>query len=372
MSATAAGLLAAIPLVSFGVFAVPAPRIARALGMERTLALAMALLTAGILLRLASPVTALFAGTAVLGVAIAVCNVLVPAMIKGSFAPRMGLMTGLYVVALSVGGVVAAGATVPLQAATGLDWRAALALWALPAGLAAVLWIPYARRRRGRSARAEAAPERSGIWRSPLAWQVAGFMGLQALLYYTGTAWLPTVLIDDGMSTQAAGAQLALLNLVGIPVSLVVPMLAARARTQRRYVAVPLALSATGLVGMMIAPSAAASLWMVLLGAGQGATIGLALAFFVLRAADSERAAELSGMAQAVGYLLAAIGPPAVGVLHDLSGGWTVPLALLTALLVAELLTGLGAARDLQIGGARAQPQPPPPVSPTREEPAHA
>jgi CP family cyanate transporter-like MFS transporter len=350
MSATAAGLLAAIPLVSFGIFAFPAPRLARRLGMERTIVVAMVLLTVGILLRLAPPVSALFVGTAILGIAIAVCNVLVPAIIKGSFPARAGSMTGLYVVAMSIGGVIAAGATVPLQDATGLGWRAAIALWAVPAAIAAVLWVPYIRLRRTRTADAGASRRVEGVWRSPLAWQVAGFMGMQGLLYYTCTAWLPTILIDNGMSTEAAGAQLALLNLVGIPVSLVVSTLAARARTQRRYVAVPTALCAVGLVGVMLAPTAAAPLWMTFLGLGQGATIGLAIAFFVLRAPDSAHAAELAGMAQTIGYLLAAIGPLAVGLLHDLAGGWTIPLAVVTALLLVQLATGLGAARDMHVG----------------------
>jgi CP family cyanate transporter-like MFS transporter len=356
MSATAAGLLAAIPLVSFGVFAFPAARLARRLGMERTIVVAMVLLTAGIMLRLATPVSALFIGTAILGIAIAVCNVLLPAIIKGSFPGRTGSMTGLYVVAMSVGGVIAAGATVPLQDATGLSWRATLALWAVPSAIAAVLWVPYVRLRRTGSADAGAPHGVEGVWRSPLAWQVAGFMGMQGLLYYTCTAWVPTVLIDSGMSTEAAGAQLALLNLVGIPVSLVVPTLAARARTQRRYVAVPTALCACGLVGLILAPTAAAPLWMTLLGLGQGATIGLAIAFFVLRAPDSAHAAELSGMAQTIGYLLAATGPLAFGLLHDLAGGWTIPLAVMTALLLAQLATGLGAARDLHVGRTHIEP----------------
>ena len=354
LSAAAAGLLTALPVVCFGAFAPVAPRLARRLGMGAALAGAMAVLTGGILVRLLPSAVALFAGTLLVGVAIAVANVLLPAVIKRDFAAHVGLMTGLYVMAFSVGASLAAGGTVPLQEATGMGWRAALAVWAIPAALAALLWLPRRRRPERDPGSVEGLPHASWMWRDPLAWQITLFLGLQSIGFYSTVAWLPTVFVDEGISANSAGLLLAVATLVSIPASLVAPVLAARAPDQRRIVVAAVVLCVAGLLGLMIAPTAAPGLWMALLGLGQGAAIGLALTLIGLRTSDDHHASELSSMAQTVGYTLAAGGPVALGAVHDLTGGWAVPLGLLLVLLVPQLLAGLGAARDLCVGDAAA------------------
>jgi MFS transporter, CP family, cyanate transporter len=345
-----AGLLTTLPLLAFGVLSPVAPRLARRLGMERALLASLLVLAAGILLRSAGAVTALFLGTAILGAAIAVGNVLLPGLIKREFPERAGLMTSVYSTALGISAALAAGASVPVAQLTGMGWRGSLALWALPALLAAIAWVPQARR----SDLPENASSRtphgvSGLWRSALAWQVTLFMGLQSLAYYVTLTWLPEILREEGMSAARAGWMLGLTQAVAIVTIFLAPVIAGRRSSQRGVVVVAVALSGAGTLGLLVAGSTASALWVVLLGLGQGACFSLALTFFALRAPDSEHAAALSGMAQTAGYLLAAAGPFLFGVLRDATHAWDVPLALLLAVTVCLLIAGLGAARDAHV-----------------------
>jgi MFS transporter, CP family, cyanate transporter len=345
-----AGLLTTLPLLAFGVLSPVAPRLARRLGMERALLASLLVLAAGILLRSAGAVTALFLGTAVLGAAIAVGNVLLPGLVKREFPERAGLMTSVYSTALGISAALAAGASVPVAQLTGMGWRGSLALWALPALLAAIAWVPQARR----SDLPENASSRtphgvSGLWRSALAWQVTLFMGLQSLAYYVTLTWLPEILREEGMSAARAGWMLGLTQAVAIVTIFLAPVIAGRRSSQRGVVVVAVALSGAGTLGLLVAGSTASALWVVLLGLGQGACFSLALTFFALRAPDSEHAAALSGMAQTAGYLLAAAGPFLFGVLRDATHAWDVPLALLLAVTVCLLIAGLGAARDAHV-----------------------
>jgi CP family cyanate transporter-like MFS transporter len=185
------------------------------------------------------------------------------------------------------------------------------------------------------------------LWRSALAWQVTTFMGLQSLGYYVVLTWLPEILRETAwMSASQAGWMLALAQAVGIASMFFAPILAGRRPSQHGVVVVSVALAGAGTLGLLVAADTATALWVVLLGLGQGACFSLALTFFALRAPDSEHAAALSGMAQSVGYLLAAVGPFLFGVLRDATQAWTVPLVLLFAIAVGLLITGLGAARD--------------------------
>ncbi|EHN10867.1 MFS transporter [Patulibacter medicamentivorans] len=361
MSGATAGLLTTLPVLCFGALAPLAPRLSRRLGPEAVVVAAMLLLLAGILVRLSSSLAVLFAGTVLIGGAIAVANVLLPSMIKRDLGHATGMAMGVYAMALSAGGALAAAITVPLQDGIGSGWRTTLALWALlavPAVLAAGGWL-LLRRRQGGGRRAAAADVRAArsraaisLWRDPVAWQVTLFMGLQSLQFYAAAAWLPTIFADHGFSESRAGLMLALATIVGTLSSLVMPILAGRALDQRRLVVTTIALYALGTVGLLAAPTAAGPLWMALIGFAQGAGISLALTMIVLRSPDPEHAAALSGMAQTVGYLLAATGPFALGALHDASGGWTVPLLVLLVLLVPLLLSGLGAGRRRTVGTA--------------------
>jgi MFS transporter, CP family, cyanate transporter len=344
-----AGLLTTLPLLAFGLLSPVAPRLARRFGMEHALLASLLLLAAGILLRSAGAVAALFLGTAVLGAAIVVGNVLLPSLVKREFPERAGLMTSVYSTALGISAALAAGVSVPVAQLTGMGWRGSLALWALPAFLAAVASIPQLRRSDHRVDTSAQTSGVSGLWRSVLAWQVTLFMGLQSLAYYVTLTWLPEILGEEGMSAALAGWMLALSQVVAIVTMFLAPVIAGRRPSQQGVVVAAVALSGTGTLGLLIAGSTISALWVVLLGLGQGACFSLALTFFALRAPDPAHAAALSGMAQSVGYLLAAAGPFLFGVLRDATHAWKVPLVLLLAITVCLLIAGLGAARDAHV-----------------------
>lgn len=353
LSSTAAGVLSALPVFCFGLFAPAAPWLARRFGIERTVLGALALLCVGFAVRSVGPVALLFVGNVLAGAAIATGNVLLPALIKRDFSHRTGVMTGLYTMAVSAGGALAAGITVPVAQAAGLNWRGALALWGVFALVALVIWLPQTRRVH----RIGATGGAGGLWRNGVAWQVTGFMGLQSLGYYAVSAWIPAVFVGRGFGAEAAGWLLSLASFVGIIGSMVAPMLAARFRRQRAVALVITGVSALGLIGVIMLPGGEIPS-MALLGLGQGAALGLALTLVALRSPDASHTSQLSGMAQSIGYMLAAVGPFLVGVVHDVTGSWTLPLLLLLVLFVPQGVVGVLAGRDLLVG-RRSAPQRP-------------
>ncbi len=345
LSATEAAALTTVPVMCFGLLAPTAPWLARRLGMHRALAGLLLAVLAGLVLRVVGGVTMLFVGTVVAAAGIAAANVLVPAVVKRDFPQRVGLVMGIYTTALTAAAALAAGLTVPIGRLAGHGWRGALGAWALPVALALVVWSPQTlgRHRDAPVGRDEALP--GSLLRDRVAWAVTLYFGLQSLSFYAVLSWLPTLYRDHGYSPEAAGAVLSLATFVQAPVSLVVPALAARAREQRGLVAASVGLTAAGLVGILLAPTAAAPLWAVMLGIGQGAAFPVALTIMVLRTADSHVTARLSAMAQTVGYVIAGVGPLAVGALHDATGSWDASFGLLVLLLGAQLLAGLAAGR---------------------------
>ncbi|CDF83189.1 cyanate MFS transporter [Pseudomonas knackmussii B13] len=342
LSAAAAGLLTTLPVLCLGLFAPLAPRLARRMGAERTVLAILVVLAFGIVLRSLYPVAGLFFGSLVAGASIGIIGVLLPGIVKRDFPHIAGIMTGVYTMALCLGAALAAGATVPLAGWLDGSWQLALASWAIPALLAALIWLPQARQTQ--HAQRHIASVR-GLWRDALAWQVTLYMGLQSSLAYIVFGWLPSILIDRGMSPTAAGLMLSGSVLVQLLSALAAPWLGTRGRDQRLVVVLVLALTLAGLLGFLYAPLDSIGLWALVLGLGQGGTFSIALALIVLRSPDAHVASHLSGMAQGVGYTLAAAGPFVVGLVHDLTGGWNAVGAIFVALSVGALLAGLGAGR---------------------------
>src|SRR5580704_6992494 len=367
LSSAALSLLAATPVICFGVVSAFAAWLNRLYGEEAILLVALALLTAGLLLRGAAPEIMLFPGTALAASAIAVLNVLLSSLVKRRWPERAGLLVGIYLTALSVGAILSSLLSVPLYRSSGGSVRLALGLWAVPAALAALLWLPQLRyRTAGARPPASAAetplqvPADVKVYRYALAWQVTAFMGLQSLLYYAALSWLPTIFRDRGDSAVTAGNLLALMGVGNLAASLIVPVLAHRRPGQRALVVPSLIGTAVGLAGSLWGPLGSAPFWVLILGFAQGSCLGLAIFFMLARAPDPGVAASLSGFAQSVGYLAAAAGPLEVGLLHTATGSWNVPVSLLLVLSAAELITGLYAARPLVL------PTPGEPRSPTR------
>ncbi|MFE4873545.1 CynX/NimT family MFS transporter [Streptomyces sp. NPDC056682] len=352
LSSTASSLVTSVPVLFLGLGALVAPWLARRFGSEPVLLFALLLLAGGILVRVVHSTAALYGGGVLVGTAIALLNVLMPGLIKRDFPDKAASMTSVYTGAMIAGATVVAACSVPLEKAFGGSWEASLAVWSLLAVLAAVAWLPQvliARGRTGhevRSAASAGSGEGKSVWRSALAWQVTLFMGLQSLWSYVLIAWMPTIFTDHGMSRSTAGVIFAFNNLIQVAGAFGVPLLAGRMRNQRPLIVLVTSLVAAGYAGLMIAPVSGAWLWAAVLGVGQGGAVGLALTLIVLRSGDARTAARLSGMAQTVGYLLAAAGPLAAGAVHQATGGWTVPIALVLGVCATALTVGLFAARD--------------------------
>lgn len=366
LSGTEVGVLTTLPVLCLGGFAGVAPAVARRLGTETAIAASLVMITAGIVLRVVESPVSLFVGTVLAGAGIAMGNVLMPAVIKRAFPSRVGSLTGLAMMLMAASGAVAAGLAVPLDEAGG--WRLALAVWAVPSLAAVLVWGPLALR--GRRAPAPPAPAPRGegtLLRSPIAWYVAAFMGLTSLMFYVLMSWLPEIMRDAGFAPAAAGMMVSVMMIVGIPLGFAVPVFAARLRDQRPVIAGVAVTMAAGLAGLLLAPSAGWA-WAVVLGIGTGSAFPLAYTLLSLRSPSPSAAAGLSGMAQTGGYLLAGAGPLAVGVLHDATGGWHVPIVLLLALLVPEIAFGLLAARPGYVRPAA--PRPRPEKAPAALEPA--
>jgi MFS transporter, CP family, cyanate transporter len=351
LSGAAAGVLTTLPVVCMALGATIVPRFTRKMGHELPLVLVGITMAAGMLVRVAPNVAFLYLGTTIAGIGVAFGNVLVPSLVKRDFHERVGFMTGLYTMAISTSAGLAAGLTVPIEDAIGHGWRPALAVWALPALIAGLIWVPFARHPDAVADRRTFTPHTSsGLTRDRLAWQVTLFMGVQSLMFYSLLSWLPSILQDNGMSKGTSGAYLSIFTLLGIPVCFAVPVIAARMRDQRVLVTASVLFLGGGIAGLIASPGHAAIVWAVLAGVSQAATLALAFLFFVLRSRTPAQAAELSSMAQSFGYALAALGPVIMGALHESTGGWTVPLWFLLVLLVPELVFGLEAGRRRQVG----------------------
>lgn len=376
LSHTLAGMLTTLPLIAFAVFALAAPKLSSRFGIERTLLYCMILMTGGILLRSMPAVPALFGGTALVGSAIAIANVLVPSLIKRDFPLRLGLMTSLYTSSMNMWSAIASGISMPISR-TGLGWRGALACWLVLSAATALIWLPLARRHSAsrsntRTAAALAsggavkvsgldtaatAPEGNttsqrsvSVWRSPIAWQVTIFMGCQSVMFYVGISWLPEILHERGLSMDQAGWMLSLMQLASMGGSFLMPLIAARAQSQKGLAAVSSALFLLGYGGVWLGSPDLALLFILLIGLGCGTTFSLVIMFFALRSRTADQAAKLSGMAQSVGYLLAAVGPTLFGFIHDRSGGWAMPLATITGVSLITIIMGYTAGRKGHIG----------------------
>ena len=348
LSGTALGLLTTLPVVCMGLFAPVGARASRRYGAGRVLAAAVALIVAGTAVRVLPGAAPLYAGAVLAGIGIAVGGALLPPLVRARFPDRVGPVTGLYTAALIGGAMLAAGLTEPARRWLGgsLGSRAtpaALALWALPAVLALLVWLPLVRSRT--PAPVVAGPVRTP-WRSRTAWLAALFMGGQSLMYYGPLAWLAARYTAIGSSAATAGVLLGLFSAVQLVSALGLPLLAHRLGGLRALIAGSVGLSTVMLAVIALVPSGAPYLWAGLLGLGVGGQFALALTLLSSMGRDHAESGAIAGMAFFVGYLLAAAGPVAAGALHDATGGFRVPFLAFVAVGVGTLLAGVTAARS--------------------------
>jgi len=349
---TALAVLASLPLVVFGLLSPAAPVLATRIGLHRAVLAGVLLLAVGIAVRLAG-VVGLFAGTVLLSAGIAVANVLLPAVARAEYGERAAGVVGLVTASMAVSAALGAGLAQPLASVAGSALRG-LALWLVPVVVAAVAVGLLARARRGSTAGAPApAADRTGILRDPVAIAVTLFFGLQSLSFYAMLTWLPDILESDaGVSAVSAGALTALAAVLGGPASLVVPLVAARFRSQVVPVLVVAAPTLVALAGLLLAPSSAPLLWALLYGIGTGSAFPLSMTLVLLRTRDVGQTGRLSAAAQSAGYLLAATGPIAVGALAEVTGGWRAGLLALVVVQLGQAAAGTAAGRPRLVSAA--------------------
>jgi MFS transporter, CP family, cyanate transporter len=276
----------------------------------------------------------------------ATANVLLPSLVKLHFPHRVGLLTSIYTTSLAIGLTMASVLTVPLSTAYG-SWRWGLFAWALTAVLAALPWLALVRHDRSLEERPHSISF-AAVARTRLGWGMALFFGFQSLQAYAVFGWFAKVYRDAGFSPGTAGLLLGVITAMSIPLSFVLPSWSARMHSQTRLIAGLVLLYPVGYLGLILAPVGGAWLWAVLVGTA-ASVFPVVLTMIGLRSRTSEGTAALSGFTQSVGYLIAAVGPFCMGLLYDLTGGWTVPLVVLVVLVIPQLVAGLYVSRPSYI-----------------------
>jgi MFS transporter, CP family, cyanate transporter len=351
-----AGLLTTLPLISFALLSPIAPKIGVRFGNERTLLFGLLVLVIGVLVRSIGFTFTLFTGTALIGLGIAMGNVLLPSLVKHKFPNKVGLITSIYSTSMGICAALASGISIPIAQGLHAGWKLSLACWAGLAVLATCIWVIELRN--GGTEKSAAAKQNyiadSPLWRSTLAWQITLFMGLQSFLFYCTIAWLPDILASHGVDGSTAGWMLSLMQFVSLPTTFFTPILADRLSGQRGIVVCLGMIYLLGLAGLLAGENMImVTISVALVGLAQGGCISLALALFGLRAANAKQAGELSGMAQSVGYLLAAVGPVFTGFLFDKVHAWTLPLLMLSIVAILMTAAGIGAGRNEYIASSQ-------------------
>lgn len=341
--------LTSLPLLAFTVMSPIVPSLGNRYSNERIILFGLLLLIAGIGVRSFSVVSLLFIGTVCIGLGIAICNVLLPGVIKEHFPTKVALMTSIYSTTMGVFAAIASGVSIPVAVGMGWGWKTALLIWVIPAILAAIIWTYLSKTANAnRDTGLKYITKSDGrIWKSPLAWQVALYMGLQSSLFYITITWLPEILYDFGVERNTAGWLLSYTQMIGMPASLTVPIIAGKLKSQASLVVVLSSSAIIGYTGLLIGNSLPIMIISTtLIGITLGGSFALALTFIAIRARNAKHAAYLSGMAQSIGYLIAACGPVFIGFLYDVTHAWTYPLITLIGIAVLVLVFGLQAGQD--------------------------
>lgn len=344
-----AGFLTTIPLLAFAIVSPFVPRISRKFGMEWTLFYSIILLTIGIILRSIGSTSLLIIGTILIGVAISFGNVLFPSFFKMKFPFHIGLLTGIYTVSMNISAAVALGISNPIAANSKLGWQGALAIPIILTLITLITWIPLLRGEKvnlNNISKNNTTKNETKLWKSPLAWAIAVSMGLQSLIFYCSAAWLPEILISQGFSADKAGWMTSVMQMSQIPMTFLIPIIAEKLRTQRPIVILFTSFYIFGFTGVFFELTDFTVLWMILIGLGGGASFGTVVMLFTLRTKTAYAAAQISGFAQSVGYLLAAAGPVLFGYLHDTANSWHVPNGLFLIVAIILCFSAYFSAKD--------------------------
>lgn len=346
-----AGFLTTIPLLAFAVVSPFAPRISRKFGIEKTLFYSIILLTIGIILRSLGTTSLLIFGTALIGVAISFGNVLVPSFFKLKYPLHIGLLTGIYTMSMNISAAVAVGISNPIAKNTSWGWQGALAVSVILTIITLIIWFPLLRGEKvdlstlSKSNNTTDKPEIK-IWKKPLAWAIALSMGFQSLLFYCSISWIPEILVSQGYEAAKAGWMTSVMQMAQIPMTFLIPIMAEKFRSQRPFVYSFTLLYIIGFVGLFLKLTDFTVIWMICIGLATGTSFGIILMLFTLRTKTAYEAAQISGFAQSIGYLLAAVGPVLFGFLHDATGSWDSPNILFLGAACILFFTAFISAKD--------------------------
>lgn len=345
LSASQVGILTAIPVLCFGIGAFAGPAIVRRIGLDRTLFLLLGLILASIALRAWFGYPSLLVGTTVVGLAIAVANVILPSIVRDRFPKKIALITAGYTLVLSISASGAASIAVPASSILG-GWQLSLLIWVVPAALGFLVWLTQIREPFHPLPAEHHRAESRSVLRSGITWALVVFFGFQSLGFYALLGWLPSLLIDRGLTPDAAGALLGLSTIVGVPTGIT---LAANLGRFKTLVAPAVITSTITLTGMTLLLTPYSVLAVVVIGFGQAATFPISLNLISTRATTAAQTTSLSAISQGVGYILAALGTFAFGWLREITGEWIAPIALLIVLTLVQVFSGALVGRPKKI-----------------------
>jgi CP family cyanate transporter-like MFS transporter len=352
LSNTMAGLITTIPLIAFALLSGVIPKFSQKYGMEMILLFSLVLLSIGLFIRPLGNIVSLFLGAALVGTAITVGNVLMPAFIKSKVPYKVGTMMGIYSVSMNLTAALAAGFSISLGTYTSLGWKGSIGVWLVLSLLTIFIWIPQVKKKGKDSVKDNYITEKNivNLYNSRLAWAVTVFMGVQSLLFYCLAAWLPKVMQTWGMSVEDSGWILSYVQFAQLPMTFLGAIIASKMNNQKLLAISVGVLFIAGIGGIMLFRTEYIIVWCIMIGLASGLAFSLSMLLFVLRTKSTNQSAELSGMAQSFGYLIAAFGPPVFGALFDFSNNWMYSLLFLLLMSATLLVSGIIAGRDIKIG----------------------
>lgn len=341
VSVSSLGILTSLPLLMFAIFSVMAPRWAAKLGIEKLLGLVLIVMLVGSLLRLIN-LPMLYVGTMLIGIAVAVINVMLPSLVSANFPLKIGFYTTLYITTMGISTTIGSMVAVPITNAT--SWKFFLLFISALIGLAFLIWLPNLAYNH-RFEKEESAVKEEALWKNRSAVIFLVFGGLQSLLFYTEMTWLPTIATSVGLSQAQAGFLSGIFSLISIPISMTVPSIVSRLTKEKRVLFM-LGMSSLTLMGLllMLFSPANVSIWLVinlLLGVSMSTLFPYMMISLTLKTSNSHDTARLSGMVQSGGYLLASIGPMLLGYSYSLFGSWVpfiISLLLVTLLMMISIV----------------------------------
>lgn len=350
LSNTAAGLITTIPLIAFSLLSGVVPKFSKKYGMELVLLSSLILLSIGLAFRSLGSVVTLFLGAGLVGMAITVGNVLMPAFIKNKFPNKVGAMMGIYSVVMNLTAALAAGFSISLGQITGLGWKGSIGVWLILALISIPIWLPQVKsKKKATKLKVQEGGFDTYLYKSGLAWAITVFMGVQSLMYYCLAAWLPKIMQTWGMSEGDSGWVLSYVHFAQLPMALLGAIIADKMKNQKLLVGLIGVFYSIGILGILVFRTEYIMLWCILIGLASGLAYSLSMLFLVLRTKNTTQATEMSGMAQGFGYFIAACGPPLFGASYDISQSWIFSLILLLIMGLVLIFTGTIAGKARQI-----------------------